>query len=707
MTLLTTSSPAKVSSSDIEDVINATARGEVSIVAAPPGMGKSTAAYEAIAQRVAAARLVNPSQPYRVLWATHGTKSQKSLGREAKAELEQALTRYGLPGAVRMLRGKGWASTTKSYFAQFNWKEETAVYVVSHAHLPLLLTDDPAPHIKRFMAEVQLIVIDEDPISSLVYTLEKDSGPVTPSFLFWQEGASTASAENATKALFTVMHDAQQHKIPDKETYIVEQPISGLEMRSLTGRPFWSRLAAAMPGTPDWSGFNEMLQRAVSTVDSDDFVPDAVQKTLEDDYAELLTAPSSAPLSQRFGVVWEEGRPETVHFRGNVLRTLSGDSAPILVLDAYADESSGQYQQLFSLHRVRFIADWPIIPLEVEENADWYIHRKNIVGRAQTPRRQHVLGEIGALAHEHPAGVVVMSYQEVVNHLVRPKYREEWEGRLRPPQGLNWAKDSQSVQFAHWFSGRGVNAFRGRHVIALHAPVKPSFYQQHFMAALAPTDGNLRKRLARHLHITELLQMLHRGRQTNFAITDPLRPRVIVNFDLDKFDNTFRTSPWVTIKPYDFRRDFTKYAKRPNQPEAVVSLAEELLTLYGAVAHPCLVALGLYTPRAAEQQVVAEAHASLLSKLKTLSIRPPHLGTWDGTVQSLYPDFGVYKPATGTRVERVLANFQSSPQLSSLRSFQVFLPKEAGGGRTRVYANTEQAALEAMFDLLGYHCTVH
>ncbi|KEF33384.1 hypothetical protein RDMS_12805 [Deinococcus sp. RL] len=644
--------------------------------------------YAAVASLIAEARRHPAGEPYRVVWATHGTRDANSLGQEARRQLLRALRIERLSDTVRILKGSGRTHSTGAYYAQFKWPKDTSVYVVSHAHLPLLLAPSRLPHYEKFMSGVDLVVIDEDPLDSLVYSLGEEPGGLTPAWIQWNE-AIPSTPGTISQALLQVMQQVLLDEVPEDELVVVEHPITGVTAKSLTGRPFWTRFRATLPGAPDWARFQETLQAAIKAQAPDDIVPGEVVEAMREDFAASSVTSSN---SQRFGVVWEQGKPISVRFRANVLRTLRGDSPPILVLDAYADAAAGQYQAVFRQHRVKF-------------KQDWHIHRKNLLDGDQEPRRKHLLGEIGELTSRHKAGTLVLSYREVTNRLRLTRFQPEWTARLKPPSTLVWgpAPGFRSIEFAYWFAGRGVNAYRGRHVVALHPPAKPSLYQEHFLAAIEPHSATRRERMARHLRVTELLQMLHRGRQTTFEPGDPDRPRVITVFDLDKFDKGLGDSGWLSVTEYAPLRPFTKWAKRPHQPEAVLALSCELLKVYGGVPHLCLVVLGLYTPRPAEAKMLPFVEAAMLSHSRSST---PLLSTWQGALQPLYAEFGEYKPATGVQVSRVLDIFKRAPELSHLQPVQVVLPTKLGGGRSRVYAEDKEAARAAMFKLTGYDCHV-
>ncbi|MVN85314.1 hypothetical protein GO986_00825 [Deinococcus sp. HMF7620] len=691
----------QLEAADVSPIIHATRWGEIHVIAAPPGGGKSTAMYAAVAALIAEAHRCPAGEPYRVVWATHGTRDANSLGEEARRQLLNAFRTERLSNRVRILKGFGRTHSAGAYYAQFRWSKDTSVYVVSHAHLPLLLAPSRPPHYEQFMADVDLVVIDEDPLDSLVYSLGEEPGGLTPAWILWND-VIPGKPGTISQALHQVMQQVLSNEIPEDELAVVEHPITGVTAKSLTGRPFWTRFVAAPPGAPDWARFQETLQAAVKAEDPNDIVPDEVVEAMREDFAASSVTPTN---SQRFGVVWEQGKPISVRFRANVLRTLRGDSPPILVLDAYADAAVGQYQAVFQQHQVKFRQDWPVVPLDVEVHKEWHIHRKNLLDGDQEPKRKHLLGEIGELTSRHKAGTLVLSYREVTNRLKLGKFQPEWAVRLKPPLTLAWgpAADFQSIEFAYWFAGRGVNAYRGRHVVALHPPAKPSLYQAHFLAAIEPHSATRRERMARHLRVTELLQMLHRGRQTTFELGDPDRPRVITVFDLDKFDRELRGSEWLSIAEYVPLRSFTKWAKRPHQPEAVLALSCELLKMYGGLPHLCLVVLGLYTPRPAEAKALLCVQGAMLGHPRGST---PLLNAWQGTLQPLYAELGEYKPATGIQVSRVLDIFRRDSELAHLQSFQVMLPAELGGGRSRVYAEDERVARAAMFRLTGYDCHV-
>ncbi len=84
----------------------------------------------------------------------------------------------------------------------------------------------------------------------------------------------------------------------------------------------------------------------------------------------------------------------------------------------------------------------------------------------------------------------------------------------------------------------------------------------------------------------------------------------------------------------------------------------------------------------------------LKTRTRKVKRRAPHLHAWKGVDHSVHPLLGLspFAPLDGTHTKRVLADLHSSPDLSDLQSFSVPLSAAWGGGKTRVYARSEQEA---------------
>ncbi|MFB9993400.1 hypothetical protein ACFFLM_15645 [Deinococcus oregonensis] len=682
--------PAMLDARQLMDLMDATAPGEVTVVAAPPGTGKSTAMYEAVLRRSAERYDYGFSpQPFRVLWATHGTHSDQSLGQEARKALEAGQFSLGLPFRVEMLKGRRRVPTQAKYFRQFNWSFNAPLCIISHAHLAVLLRPDAPSHIQDFMQSVDLIVIDEDPLFSLVFSLQDTGRPLTQARL--QERVDGGKAGPVEATLLALMQEALEGTTPRLKPLTITHPIMEREQATLTGQPFWEYLRTMLGASPDWDEFADALAQETFKDETPRSVRDDLAQALKEDW---IQATNKAPrYSNRFGLTWEMGQPDTIAFRADVLRTLRPDTPPILVLDAYADEGNGQYQRQFFNHRVRVERLGERVPLEAEIIRDWYVDRTNLTQSKQEPRRDHMMDEIGRITELSPKGSLVLSYKAVTSYLSRPAQQHRWR---RNAQTLDQtAKEGErSIEFAYWFAGRGVNAYKGRHVIALHAPARPTLFEHHQLAALQPYKASARSKLAGHLRDTELLQMLHRGRQATFALNAPKRPRVILAFkpegDLEGWLNLR-----VSTVPRPVRKDTTNL----HHQHALEVLGGELFTLLGAVPQVCLSGLGLYHPLPTEAKYVEKTTAALVRYTRHKKRKIPELSQWSEDRSHLHRNLSPYQPLKGDKPQRVLEALAKNPALTGLRQFSVMTSWT--DGKTRVYATDEASAEEAIRRLGG------
>ncbi|WP_133162071.1 hypothetical protein [Deinococcus aerius] len=675
------------------------------VIVAPPGSKKSGAMYQTV-QDIILDRNSRLLPRTRLLWATHGTKDEKSLGQEAKGRLHRLLDPK-LNLFARDLFEKPWEVVTVlhgwdyceekniNYHEQFDGARSSVVTVISQAHLPLVLSNPSDPRFKKLLEDVGLIVVDEDPVGSLIYTLKgpnTTASPVTPEFLEVREAAGTAS--NIELALLRLMRRAQGGEFDD----VAEQVVNGrwkTVLFSLTARSFWTALSDELIGvSPGFSLFGEAIENAIT--DARSAVPGDFYRLFEED----LLSPEKT--SARFGLTWirnRQGNVVQMRFRGDVLRVIPGDTPPIVILDAYASQELQQYERMFPNHRVRYIAEWPFTPLDIEYADDEddeeaiEVDRKNMANGKQVKLRNYLMAETGELTRGHAAGTLVLSYSEVTDFLAEKAPAQRWSWRFEPPL------PDDAIKLRWWFSGRGINAFDGRHVVAWHAPRRPKTYELHTLAALAPYCPEERKQLNAHAFRSELLQMLHRGRQTNYPPGETIRPRVVLFFnpgDLPK--------EWASCRKFTPRLKFKRYSKNPLHEAAVQVLAGELLELYGGVPHACLAGLGLYVPKPQERALWSLAEPNLRRALTTpmASSVAPVLTEWLVNPAVLQHRLGEYSPADGTHTQLVVEILRAADcsHLHTLKKFDVPVPSRLGTSTTRVYARSQVEAEKALSQVL-------
>lgn len=647
-------------------------RGEINIIAASPGAGKSTAMYAVIARKITDA--FTEEKPLHILWAAHGIHGEKSLGKEALQKLKNQLNT--LPIQIGIIQGRRKFGKAKDYFAQFIPPKNVAVHIISHAHLPYLLSEKKANYMVGFMQSVDLIVIDEDPLFSFIKSSGIREGLSLKSL---ESDISPAVVDSLEQALCQVMLDIKNGTIPGEKFIRVENIIKGIAQLSLTGKAFWEELSKAAKGHGlNFNHFSDTLTRLVFK--EQQYISETVVGEFQSDWVRYK---DESLASNRFGIICDEGKSETIEFRYDFLKTISADTPPMVILDAYAEEESKQYQQVFPAHQVNFFELGERLPLEIEVDETLHIDKHNFTKNRQEKRKEHLVNFVKSLNSKHTKGTLILSFQDIILYLERKIF--------------NLPQDK--VKLAYWFAGRGVNSYQGCHVVALHAPERPAFFQHHTLSALAPYDSGKRKKLAEHLRNTELLQMLHRGRQTTYSLNDIKRPRVIIAFK----PPPFLDSRWARIIEREKFKEFRRTSTNPYHTGALQTIAAELYTLLGAVPHSCLVALGLYT---SDTEIVNREANYMLPALKRLTRnvkkKAASLDGWHkagGKLDENFKYFG-FNPVDDNNRGRILGIINSGDDKLSLEKYKVKTKAKWGAHYTIVYAES-QAAAEKAIRLLG------
>lgn len=645
---------------ELRSILDAAKAGRVTVVAAPPASGKSTAAREAVLSMHRERQLVG--EPFRVLWATHGTVKEGSLGEEALEEFD---------GAASMVKGyphfKGKTRGRWTYAQQFlDWPDNLPVKIISHAHLSWLL----APGVKglalKLISQADLLIVDEDPLFSLIRSSPSEKHPLTLTQLrAWPEKHKPPFLS----ALQVVMERARDEEFPPESVKDFRELISQDIRRSLTGNMFWRMLRTAMGfRLPDWDALKRACER------HSPLLSHGVLDMLRQDYTDEMFSGSD---SHRFGLVWNPKQPGDIHFRFDVLPRLNL-SVPIVVLDAYASEP--RYQAVFSQEAVEVINRWPHVPLDIEWSTEPHHDRYNLTSGKTPLRRQYIFEQIGEVttSAQGQQKALVLSYQRVVRSLKK----NAAEINPLPP-------DPDAVEFTHWFAGRGVNNWKGRHVFALHAPGRPEEFEYHRLAALAPLDAEQRKTFAEQLAQDELLQMLHRGRQTLWPPGDPDRPRIVLTFKPRLPDGTARLQQYVPTRPY------VPHSTKPHWTGALKTVVNELLTVYQGVPRSALVATKFLRPSKASfwSALAEEVARRIKADTRRMTKKAPHLYGWGKDDTILQKELGPYTPNTRVdTVEKVMTAL-------GLQGFLVELSKDWRTATVKtevVYARSEEDAQNAM-----------
>ncbi|MFD2608071.1 hypothetical protein ACFSR9_01270 [Deinococcus taklimakanensis] len=657
--------------------------------------------------------------PYRVLWATHGTRRDQSLGQEAlrrlAANLDPILMPFSafvasLTSSIFPVPKSDWKPVTAifgkehcdeehiDYGDQFRRAAQSAVTLVSQAHLPLVFNNVGNSMYKQLLQRVGLVVIDEDPVQALIYSLvdTNSKSPITQSYL--QERQAAGAASNIEIALLNVMVQAQSGDL-DASCQKIPNGRTKQTLFNLSGEAFWNALRREL-GTaiPDYTAFAKSLQAAVQAQER--VLPKEFIETFQEDFKD------SRNTSARFGITWLKGHDGTVHqmqFRGDVLLRLPATTPPIVILDAYANQELAQYERMFPNHTVKYLQEWPFTPLDIEyvpeQGGDSLeIDRENLTKNRQLDLRNYLMAETGALTRGHQAGTLILSSKAVVEYLKDdtkvPQAEWSWRDAYAQPE-----LPSEAIQGMWWFSGRGVNEFDGRHVVAWHSPIRPKTYELHTLTALEPHSHEQRAALRQHAYQSELLQMCHRGRQTNYPEGSPERGRVVLFFDPGLLPKE-----WAQLRAFVPRARFLRGSNNPMHRHAVQQVATELYDLLGGLPHACLVGLGFYKPTPQDEAAWAIFKTKLRKRLKRLKLKTrhaPHLAAWAEDENALQHRLGQFAPADGSRPSKVLAHLEDADggRLKGLHKFDVALPKTIGT-KTSVYAKSQVEADQVLKRLL-------
>lgn len=543
----------------------------VHVLRAPPGDGKTEAVIQALIA------LHGTPGFTRVLYATHATVKDNAVGREIQDRFR------ALSGtAPVILQGRNQCSTQQAYDAQFSQPWVAGIKIIAHAHLATVLGGKQS-QAAQFLRQAELLVIDEDPLTSLMVQSSEDFGEV----LQCKALSRLPAPDPLVKALLGVWTEITAgQSVPGIEDWNSwGDPKGRPDRHSLTGEGFWTALVGRM-GAPDWAALSDTLSginARLKAKSRDERLP---VRLLVDTLQEDVDASRLGNFSHRFGLYWAED-PVKVAFRFD-LRVPLDLPCPVLVLDAYAEPHL--YEALFEGHQVKWIREFDRpLSLEIE-----------VVDQPLTPRD---FANPAKLRNQRPqvarlvADMLERSAQDAL--LLAPATFFDADGPWM--KTLNLLLKAYDVpgraDSMHWWAGRGKNAWCGQHVVALSPPHRPRTFRDHDLAALFPYDAQARHTAARHIEQAELLQMLHRGRQPHF---DPMhRPRVVTFFQPE-----LPAGSWVSVTPMS-SVTFEKGMQLTGWKDAVRAVSEELLQEFGCVPVVALEVLGLVRVRSVklERQV--------------------------------------------------------------------------------------------------------
>ena len=575
----------------IKSVLNEASNGQVHVIQAPPGSGKSVTVRKWVTEQLRAGRF------QRVLWAVHGTKKPGSLGSECREAFEQLRVRCEIVLGKDAHRERG---TLPVYAPQLRWPAEPSVKIISFAHLPLLYGPEPSEQHQE-LKSADLLIIDEDPHASLIaQPSEAMSKPLHA------EALRAAAAGSRICQVIADLLDEAPAMGESSEVICLPDLTRTTTQYSFTGEAFLREVGNDWTDS-DWDAFEVALRQANVRHAS------LIAATFRED----VNAPHLG--SHRFGIEWTTGiRSDQPTFRFHVRIPLIG-LPPTVVLDAYADQDL--YGAVFeeygtSVHR---IGETP--PLRVETCRSLHVDHLNVL-TGNPEKYLQIAEEILHFTRDATRDVVLLVRKEMTD----PDHR--LQGYLREAARRTQQEHLLGrISFLYYHDSRGINAHAGKHVIALTEPKLPAEHHVHDLAALFPDDPEARKRVHKALEDAELLQMLNRGRQP--VHQDGHELRIVSAFKP-------KLSPRrVEVSKYAAHCRFMPGSPNPRWRDAVVNCAHELVAALGAVPRHGLLALGLIRADKKAQLSQEDAAGYLRDALHGRPVGPI-LTRWleDG---SLYP----------------------------------------------------------------------
>ncbi|WP_161884276.1 hypothetical protein [Deinococcus alpinitundrae] len=540
------------SPSDAAAVLTLAKPGEVHVVTAAPGQGKSTKLREEIAARIKAGDLTQ------VLWAVQSIRGDDSLGKEA---LDHFGTLSVDAEIVFGLADLGHDQVL--YNSQFTWPSKAIVKIVSHARLPMIFGD--GSEVSTRFKDADLLVIDEDPSGSMLLASVNEpaaKGSRKPDRRLIL--AELAKSSNPVCVALAELAD----RVEAGTVYGVETfgPVKRFNKgHGLYGRALGSYLAALHP--VDTTSLTAALSAGrLLSVETAQLVAQAIYE----DAAVAAARPGSFERS-RVGLHWRGSLPLAGpgSLRFNLRPPLTFHQ-PLILLDGYAD--AAYYASLFQGLAVTLHTFDPGPVLEVEYLKALHIDpAKN--GKAVGRQRRIMVAEEIALQKK----ALVGRDQLVITSKALRDSGKEWfslvgDAFTRHAPGLNRPSEM------HWHAGRGLNTFSGFDVYALNPPTLSPMYAAYTLAGVILDDGRERARLAVHAQGSELLQMLNRGRQP-----DPShgvhKPRIILaTSEQEIADMLGPLIGKVKLRFFKPTLHFRKRNSRARWREMTAVLGEELLT---------------------------------------------------------------------------------------------------------------------------------
>ncbi|WP_075833429.1 hypothetical protein [Deinococcus marmoris] len=634
---------------EVEMVVGAALAGGpgVTVIRAVPGGGKTSGAIAA-----AVARL-----PERTLWAVRETVGSGQVGAAPPLAEQTAQGFMAAAGqnVTQIVLGHAHLDDD-AYHQQFTWDRPVAV--VSHAHLPLLLQPGLRGALGN-LREASGVVIDEDPLSALSLHVGITIGqgqlrglPLANLAEVLRPHATCVQQQVAVDMLAALARgwplELRRH-LKSVHAFAAAWPSQRIARCMLRGSGFWALIGPALQILVEQPAADTALRAAIAghlfprlrgeevSLTTRERLADLLVDALLDD---LVTA-GEGQCRRRCGLVWKgdftSTYPKVLAF--DILQPTLVDR-PIVVLDAYASET--QYRAIFG-------SDCRILDVGARRPLRVQLAPQLSLDSARSQPRKAVLVAREILAHAaRSLGGQVLLAPRGAHKAVQ--------------QALSTAADLTSVSaalpgLAHWYSGRGNNTFVGQDTRALTLPHLPAVVRECSLTALFPleTDQAARTALMAHHERSELLQMLHRGRQLQFAPTSA--PRAILHAlpcalcpeharaTCNAQDHTQPTAcmHWggdLALELYAPAVPVTPGSPNPMFGSVLADVARDLEQSCGGVALIALEALGLVVPRARgaahRAQLLTATRALLaLGKVPALSA----LSTWRGRWNALSGTF--------------------------------------------------------------------
>lgn len=541
--------PTPFSRSDATRVLGAAKAGEVHVVVAAPGQGKSFSTREEIAARLLASTLT------KVLWAVHAIKGPDSLGKEA----EDAFKKLGVDCEI-IRPSRHFAPKSGAFQRQFTWPSNPAVRIVSHARLPMIFGGGSG--LSTRLAGADLLVIDEDPSGGLL--LASPTDPYTPRP--WNDGGqeptdlrlSTLAAGG--DPVCVALADVANRAALSGAVTTFAMPNGFASAHGLSGTPLWPELARLHPVN------TASLEAALLAAHVQPEDAAVVAGALTEDAGH---AAAGGPDRMRFGLLWpgKTGLAGPALLRYNLRRSLDF-KLPIVILDGYADDA--YYGNLFAEQQVMMHSYDPGPRLNVECFQGLALNPAYEGTTKAIKNRMQIAEELAWQASLTGRPQLMIASKK----FWKARSALRWRGPVEVAYRRAGRPEPARM---HWHAGRGLNTYDGYDVYALNAGRLSRMHRHYTLSAVFPDRPEERKRLHIHAEGSELLQMLNRGRQPRYA--PPLvRPRIVVGQSQEDVRELLgQLVSRVALREYMPHLTFVRRSQNARWRDMTVELTQELL----------------------------------------------------------------------------------------------------------------------------------